>query len=75
MLPTLPDTNVTLTPEQIEQIKQARVMIPKVIAQIRKAQAAGIDMSQQLADVNTLQAQLDKLYRTYVIGAGASPGT
>lgn len=74
MLPNLPDTNVTLTPEQIENIKQARVMIPKVMAQIRKAQAAGIDMSQQMQDINNLQAQLDKLYRAYVTGPGSSPG-
>ncbi len=62
----IPDTNVELTPEQIEQLEQARKMLPTLKAQIRKAKLAGIDLTQQEADLATLEAQLDKLYRVYV---------
>lgn len=62
----LPDTNVNLSPEQIEQIEQARKLIPQLKAQIRKAEQAGIDLTQQKADLTALEAQLEKLYRVYV---------
>lgn len=62
----LPDTNVNLSPEQIDQIEQARKLIPQLKAQIRKAEQAGIDLTQQKADLTALEAQLEKLYRVYV---------
>lgn len=62
----LPDINAELTPEQIEQLEQAKRLIPKVKEQLRKAQSAGLDVSTMQADLEALQAQLDKLYRVYV---------
>jgi len=62
----LPTTEAELTPEQIEQLEQARKLIPGLKAQIRKAKSAGIDMTAQEADLAALEAQLDKLYRVYV---------
>ncbi len=62
----LPDTNVELTAEQIQQLEDARKLIPNLKAQIRKAKLAGIDMAQQESDLANLESQLDKLYRVYV---------
>ncbi len=62
----LPEINAELTAEQIEQLEQARKMLPKLREQMRRAEAAGLDMSAQKAELEGLQAQLDKLYRVYV---------
>ncbi len=62
----LPNVTAELTPEQIEQLEQARKTIPALKAQLRKAKSAGIDVSAQEADLANLEAQLDKLYRVYV---------
>lgn len=62
----LPDTSVELTQEQIDQLEQARKLIPKVREQIRRAKLAGLDMSQQETDLNATETQLDRLYRVYV---------
>lgn len=62
----LPDVNTDLTPEQIDQLEQARKLLPKLREQVRKAKLAGIDVTQQEKDIETLQAQIDKLYRVYV---------
>lgn len=62
----LPNPNAELTDEQIQQLEQARKMIPSLKAQLRKAKSAGIDVSGQEADLTALEQQLDKLYRVYV---------
>lgn len=62
----LPDTNLELTDEQIQQLEAARKAIPKIREQIRRAKLAGLDMTQQEADLNTTEANLDRLYRVYV---------
>ncbi len=62
----LPDTNLELTPEQIDQLETARKLIPKVREQIRRAKLAGIDVTQQEADLTKTEADLDRLYRVYV---------
>lgn len=62
----LPDTNIELTDEQIQQLEAARKLIPKLREQIRRAKLAGLDMSQQETDLNNTEAQLDRLYRVYV---------
>ncbi len=61
----LPDTSPELTPDQIDQLEQARKLIPQVRKQIQRAKLAGIDMSQAEADLNASEAQIDKLYRVY----------
>lgn len=70
----LPTTDVTLTPDQIAQIEQARKLLPQLKAQIRKAKQAGIDMSSQEADLAALESQLNKLYATYVRSIGGLSG-
>lgn len=62
----LPDTNLELTPEQIQQLEQARKLIPAIRKQIQRAKLAGLDMSAQEQSLNETEAQLDRLYRVYV---------
>lgn len=62
----LPSNEPQLTAEQITQIEEAKKIIPRLKDQIRKANSAGIDVSQQQADLATLEQQLEKLYRVYV---------
>lgn len=62
----LPDVSPELTPEQIDQIEQARKLIPQVRKEIQRAKLAGLDMSVQEANLNEKEQQLDKLYRVYV---------
>lgn len=66
----LPDTTPQLTPEQIANLEAARKAIPKIREQLRKAKAAGIDVSAQEAELEAQSNQLDKLYRTYVRNTG-----
>lgn len=61
----LPDTSLELTPDQIQQLEQARKLIPKIREQIRRAKLAGLDMSAQETALNETEAQLDRLYRVY----------
>lgn len=62
----LPETEPTLTPEQIAQLEQARKLIPQLQKAIRTAESAGLDVAAQKAQLLDLQTQLDKLYRVYV---------
>jgi uncharacterized protein (UPF0335 family) len=71
----LPDINAELTPEQIEQLEQAKRLIPKLKEQLRRAQSAGLDVTTMQADIDALQLQLDKLYRVYVRRVTPSSGT
>ncbi len=66
----LPDTTPQLTQEQIANLEAARKAIPKIREQLRKAKAAGIDVSAQEAELEAQSNQLDKLYRTYVRNIG-----
>lgn len=62
----LPNTDTELSQEQKDQITAAKTLIPKLKEQIRRAASAGIDVSQQQADLATIEQQLDKLYKVYV---------
>lgn len=62
----LPNTSIELTPDQITQLQQAKDLIPKLRVQIQRAEQAGIDVTQQKSDLATLEAQVNKLYGTYV---------
>lgn len=61
----LPEVQPELSEEQIDQLEQAKKVIPKLREQIRKAKLAGIDMGAQEAELTKLEADLDKLYRVY----------
>jgi len=61
----LPEITPELSEEQIDQLEQAKKVIPKLREQIRKAKTAGIDMSAQEQDLIKLESDLDKLYRVY----------
>lgn len=69
----LPEINAELTEEQKAQLEQAKIMIPKLKAELRKAQSAGLDVTTMQADLDALQAQLDKLYRVYVRRVSPTP--
>lgn len=71
----LPEIPTELTQEQKDNLENARKLIPQLRAQIRKAKSAGIDVSQQEADLENLQIQLDKLYRVYVRPIGSTRPT
>lgn len=62
----LPDTNLELSDDQIAQLETARKLIPKIREQIRRAKLAGIDVTNQEADLTKTEADLDRLYRVYV---------
>lgn len=62
----LPDTDLELTPEQIDQLEKARKMIPKIREQMRRAKLAGLDVSAQEAELAKTEGDLDRLYRVYV---------
>lgn len=62
----LPNVSPELTPEQIASIEQARKTLPALKAEIRKAKSAGIDVSQQEADLAVLEQNLEKFYRVYI---------
>ncbi len=62
----LPDFQAPeLTQEQIDNLQQARTLIPKLREQLRRAKQAGIDVSQQETDLTNLEQQLNKLYNVY----------
>lgn len=61
----LPDVTPELTDEQIQQIEQARKLIPQLRKQIQRAKLAGINMDAQESALNEQEVSLDKLYRVY----------
>ena len=62
----LPNTDTELSQEQKDQIQAAKLLIPKLKDQIRRAASAGIDVAQQQAELAAIEQQLDKLYKVYV---------
>jgi len=66
----LPDVNVELSDDQKAQLEEARKLIPKLREQIRKAKAAGLDMTVQEQELQQLEAQLSRLHAVYVRGSG-----
>lgn len=68
----LPDLNAELTDDQIQQLEQARKLIPKLKEQMRRAKLAGIDISAQEAEISALENQLNNLYRVYVKRIGVT---
>ena len=71
----LPSTETQLTAEQIAQLEAAKKLLPELKAQLRKATSAGIDVTQQQADLAALELQLEKLYKVYVRKSIVSPGS
>jgi hypothetical protein len=61
-----PENNTELSPEQIQQLEEARKLIPKVREQIRRARQAGIDVTAQEQQLSELELQLNKLHSVYV---------
>lgn len=61
----LPNIEQPLTPEQIEQLKEARKLIPKLREQIRRAKTAGLDVSQFEAEIADLEGRLQGLLNVY----------
>lgn len=68
----LPNQDTELTDEQKAALREARSAIPKLKEQIRRAKQAGIDVSQQEADLQAMEQQLEKIYRVYVRNAPAA---
>lgn len=62
----LPPINNQLSEDQINQLVAARENLPKVKQAIKTAKQAGIDVSQQEADVIELERKLNLMYKTYV---------
>lgn len=54
-----------LTPEQIEQLRQAKQAIPLLEEQIRLAKQAGLDVSQQEVELRTLKEQVERMLSVY----------
>lgn len=69
----LPPTSFELTQEQIEELEKARKLIPTLKTQLRRAKAAGIDVTAQEDELATLETQLEKLYRVYVRRISPTP--
>lgn len=61
----LPQTEPTLTDEQIESLKQAKKAIPKLREQLRKAKLAGIDVAGQEKELDDLEKQIGKISSVY----------
>jgi predicted phage gp36 major capsid-like protein len=68
----LPNPDTELTEDQKAALREARSAIPKLKEQIRRAKQAGIDVSQQEADLQAMEQQLEKIYRVYVRNATAA---
>lgn len=68
----LPEIEQPLTNEQINMLKEAQKLIPKLREQIRKAKLAGLDVSQQEADLAELEGKVQGLLRVYGTGTGRS---
>lgn len=69
----LPDVTPELTDDQIQQIEQARKLIPQLRKQIQRAKLAGINMDAQEASLNETEVNLDKLYRVYAKRLTSTP--
>lgn len=61
----LPDPNIELTPEQIDQLEQAGKIIPKIKEQIRRAKLAGLDVSALEEQLSVTERDLASLSRVY----------
>lgn len=65
----LPQTEPTLTAEQLKSLDDAKKAIPKLREQLRKAKLAGLDVSVQETELADLEQQIGKL--TSVYGRGS----
>lgn len=61
----LPESNLTLTNDQLESLNLAKKSIPKLREQLRKAKLAGLDVSTQESELADLEQQIGKLYSVY----------
>ncbi len=62
----LPNVKVELSQEQIDQVLAARKLIPQIEEELRRAERAGIDVTDQKADLAARKVELEKLYNVYV---------
>ena len=60
-IPEIPEFKDILSPEQIAGLRQALNSIPKLRENIQKAQRAGIDVGNQLAELDETERQYRKL--------------
>lgn len=61
----LPDIDNPLSEEQINNLRDAQKLIPKLKEQLRKAKLAGLDVSQQEIEVADLEGRVQGLLRVY----------
>lgn len=61
----LPQTDLTLTAEQLDSLELAKKAIPKLREQLRKAKLAGLDVSMQETELADLEQQIGKLASVY----------
>ena len=61
----LPQTEPTLTNEQLASLDLAKKAIPKLREQLRKAKLAGLDVTAQENELADLEQQIGKLASVY----------
>lgn len=54
-----------LTEEQLQALKEAQALLPRLKEEIRRAKLAGIDVSQQEAELAELEGKIQGLLRVY----------
>lgn len=54
-----------ITEEQLAQLREAKARIPQIEEEIRLAERAGINVSAQKAELETLKNQIEALLRVY----------
>jgi hypothetical protein len=60
-----PELDQPLTNEQINALKEAQKLIPKLKDELRRAKLAGLDVTQQEADLSELEGRVQGLLRVY----------
>lgn len=61
-------TDKTLSPEQVKQLKDAMARIPQIKAMIAKAKLAKIDVSSHEAVLKDLEEKVRAMHNVYVLG-------
>lgn len=64
-----PSGESPITEEQLQALKEAQALLPRLKDEIRRAKLAGIDVSQQEAELAELEGKIQGLLRVYG-GAG-----
>lgn len=61
----LPTPESPLSEEQLQALKEAQALLPRLKEEIRRAKLAGIDVSQQEAELAELEGRIQGLLRVY----------